>query len=59
MPFDKPGYDRAESLCQYALGDAEFATLHLAGTQLTPEAWLSEASTIVDAARALPTVSAR
>jgi predicted ATPase/transcriptional regulator with XRE-family HTH domain len=59
MPFDKPGYDRAESLCRYALGDAEFATLHLAGTQLTPEAWLSEASTIVDAARALPTVSAR
>ena len=52
MPFDKPGYQRAASRCRQALGDDGFETLHLAGTQLTRDAWLWEASEIVEAARA-------
>lgn len=49
--FDRPAYERAEARCREALGLAEFEEQRLAGSLLTPDAWLLEASYIVEAAR--------
>jgi predicted ATPase len=50
--FDRPGYARAETRCREALRSADFEEHRRAGSLLTPDAWLTEASGIVDAARA-------
>ena len=50
--FDRPAYSRAESRCREALGTAEFEERRLTGTLLNPEAWLLEATGIVEATRA-------
>jgi tetratricopeptide (TPR) repeat protein len=49
--FDRPGYARAETCCRAALGSANFEEHRLAGSLLTPDGWLLDASDIVDAAR--------
>jgi non-specific serine/threonine protein kinase len=53
MPFDKPGYERAETRCREALGSGDFEEHRLAGRLLTPDTWLVEASEIVEAARTI------
>jgi predicted ATPase/transcriptional regulator with XRE-family HTH domain len=59
MPFDKPGYERARDACRLALDPERFDALVAAGRRLSPEEWLLEAGTIVEAARALPTAPGR
>lgn len=52
--FDQPGYARAEARSRAALGSAVFEDYRHMGSLLLPEAWLSEAREIVDAAQASP-----
>jgi hypothetical protein len=49
--FDRPPYERAETQCRETLGNADFEEHRLAGSLLTPDAWLVEADEIVEAAR--------
>jgi hypothetical protein len=49
--FDRPPYERAETRCREVLGTTEFEKHRLAGGRLTPDAWLAEATRIVDAAQ--------
>ncbi|HET9659554.1 MAG TPA: helix-turn-helix domain-containing protein [Thermomicrobiales bacterium] len=51
IPFDRPGYARAESRCRDALGNAEFEAQASAGVRMTPDDWLAEARIILEAAR--------
>lgn len=50
-PFDRPGYERAETRCREALDRVEFESQRFTGTRMTPDDWLAEASVIVEAAR--------
>jgi ATP/maltotriose-dependent transcriptional regulator MalT len=49
MPFDEPLHELAETRCRAALGDRGFADITQAGRNLTLEALLTEADTIVAA----------
>ncbi len=58
MPFDRPGYARAETRCRGALGDAVFETHRKDGTQMSPDDWLRNAGMIVSLAQLSPLAEA-
>jgi predicted ATPase/transcriptional regulator with XRE-family HTH domain len=57
--FDRRAYSRAETRCREILGTTELEERRLTGTRIPPEAWLLEATAIVEAARELTSSSSQ
>src|SRR5690606_15494704 len=49
LPFDVPGYQKAEAGTRTRLAPDAFAAAHLQGRGLTPDEWVAEADGIVTA----------